>query len=215
MSAKATDTQPCEQCGTAILIGGRGPGRRKRGTKFCSVQCTAASRKVRSTCEHCGGEAASGNKYCSRTCWEAGRDKTRHLDTFTCDRCGKNFERWRSQRRATNKKNYCSGACKAAGRVYTRGEDHPNYKGGWRVIRQDGYVLVGIGDRYKEMEHRKVMREHLGRELEQTETVHHINGDRSDNRVENLQLRQGKHGTGVRMRCLDCGSHNIEATKLE
>ena len=69
----------------------------------------------------------------------------------------------------------------------------PHWKGG-RVINSGGYVLIyspnhPFHDAQKYVrEHRLVMEKHLKRYLEPSEVVHHINGDKKDNRIENLEL---------------------------
>ena len=105
-------------------------------------------------------------------------------------------------------------------KLHLLGEKHGSWKGG-RLTTSSGYISVMCSD-YTEMqdtqgyalEHRLVMARHLGRALAKHETVHHINGDRQDNRIENLQLRQGKHGAGAVFRCNCCGSYDVESTKL-
>lgn len=108
-------------------------------------------------------------------------------------------------------------------RAWNQRAKHPNWKGG-RIVTDEGYVKIGVetDDPFSVMrdvggyvfEHRLMMARCLGRPLVKRETVHHINGIKDDNRIENLQLRQGAHGAGVAMCCADCGSRNLVTQAL-
>lgn len=100
---------------------------------------------------------------------------------------------------------------------------HGNWKGG--VLQMRGYVAhrVEADDPLFVMansggyvfEHRLVMARAIGRPLHHWETVHHIDGDKLNNDVSNLQLRIGRHGKGEVYECAICGSRNIRPVALD
>ena len=81
-------------------------------------------------------------------------------------------------------------------------------KDGTVATRTDGYVLVWMNGR-RHREHRLVMQKILGRQLRPEETVHHVNGVRSDNRPENLELWSSSHPSGQRVADLVAWAHDI------
>ena len=88
------------------------------------------------------------------------------------------------------------------------GKKNPNYKFG-RWIRKDGYVLILLRGNKKQskyiLEHRLVMQKFLGRKLKRNEIVHHKNGNRSDNRIENLELLSNSEHTSLHAKRGDVG----------
>ena len=70
-------------------------------------------------------------------------------------------------------------------------------------VNRDGYVMVMNPNRLLDgkkliLEHRLVMASSLGRDLLPEENVHHINGVRNDNRLENLELWSTSQPPGQR-----------------
>ena len=80
------------------------------------------------------------------------------------------------------------------------GERAPSWRGG-RHVGKAGYICIWEPSHPKAngnyvLEHRLVMEKSIGRYLVGRETVHHRNGNRVDNRIENLELYASNHGVG-------------------
>jgi hypothetical protein len=75
------------------------------------------------------------------------------------------------------------------------GEANGNYKGG--TLTKNGYTLISVNGK-RVYKHRYIMEQHLGRKLKTWEHVHHINYDKTDNNIDNLQI-------------LDRWSHGLES----
>lgn len=128
----------------------------------------------------------------------------------------------------TRKERY-SGVCFNTGRTHFKvgvpnnvGSDNPMWKGG-RTISNEGYVLIKMSnhpmagrDGYVR-EHRFVMANYLKRMLSEGEIVHHINGIKTDNHIENLKLMVARVHTSQHSNkkqiyiCLVCGKEIIDS----
>ena len=87
-----------------------------------------------------------------------------------------------SKHRQIREKGIFTKGTNKSGYVIMRYPEHPN-------SQKNGSLL----------EHTYVMSEHLGRPLKPHENVHHLNGDRADNRIENLELWSKSQPPGQRV----------------
>jgi hypothetical protein len=116
-----------------------------------------------------------------------------------CEVCGK--ERWVVKSRGKPRSRWCR-ICYSA---QNYGENNPRWRGGRAKV--DGYIYIKVNkddfhismatqDRYI-AEHRLVVAKSLGRCLYSWEVVHHKNGIRDDNRIENLELHSDMGHKGI------------------
>ena len=79
------------------------------------------------------------------------------------------------------------------------GENHYDWKGGNATLTGKGYKEFRHGDLRGKLEHRYIYETHYGVKLKPHQNIHHINGDRTDNRIENLELWDVAQPSGQRV----------------
>ncbi len=139
-----------------------------------------------------------------------------------CDECGKittttysNYTRSQEKRNWTGK-TFCRKCAtriaaknrigkpspfKGVARADMRGKNHPSWNGG-SYIDSSGYKMIHVKSGHADCgwgsyskEHRVVMEQYLGRKLKKGETIHHIDGNKLNNNINNLALfnTDGEH----------------------
>ena len=122
-----------------------------------------------------------------------------------CEECGAGFfERKYKAGKSGSGRHFCSRSCSSKATVREQDISHLakyNFKKGQvphnfigETSHSAGYRVVSGNGKKRQLKHRAIMEQHLGRKLSRAEIVHHINGNKVDNQIENLVIMsQSEH----------------------
>lgn len=195
----------CQYCGKDVE---RPQWRLNRGQKYCSHECANNAKRgkplpelsgqVTLICQQCGKEfrcyrawvRRGRRKFCSWDC------KIAYQRTLTGEKSARYGASHTEEARAKMR----------VPRPTIQGENNPHWTGG-KYRGAHGYIHVHADSLKPEtkalietmvtksgyiLEHRLVMALKLGRPLDKAEKVHHINGDTTDNKPENLVVQDNR-----------------------
>lgn len=93
---------------------------------------------------------------------------------YTCKICGSEFTQTYNLNH--HKQEFCSRHC---------ARSQP--RGSFGTVTLNGYIAIFV-DGKRMYQHRYVMEQHLGRKLLRSEVVHHMDGNKQNNDISNLEL---------------------------
>jgi len=175
----------CKNCGLEF-------NSKHKHVVFCSHKCanmfTSHSRKkrIKLICQNCSSvfektpseiKYRGEIKYCCQKC--SGEHRTKIKSIYVkCDNCETSYSKLLSRIKNTN---FCCVKCR---REYQKLNPRKS-KGYWF---ENGYKVIYIGNGKGKKEHIIIMEKYIGRKLKQNECVHHINQNKLDNKIDNLEL---------------------------
>ena len=149
-------------------------------------------RMITISCKHCGKKREVRDcvykygtvKFCSQKCLSDSRNKK---VIIKCIVCGKERKLKKAAFLKYNSK-FCSRQCLG---IAQRGEKNPLWTGG--ITKTGGYILLYAPNHpnaphYRISRSRLVMEKSIGRYLDKSEIVHHVNRIKTDDRIENLKI---------------------------